>query len=78
MTERGREILEQIRRLPEGERAQLVAEILATYETPDEEALDPTWIREIERRLDGYLTGKHEATPWEKVRDEVLAKHRKQ
>ena len=49
MTERTKQLLEEIRRLPRSERDALIAEIVELAD-PVELECDPAWLAEIERR----------------------------
>lgn len=73
MTERTKQILIEVMKLPEAERAELAAEIMATLDEPDvDTSVETAWAAEIERRIEGYLSGKDKATPWAEVRAEAL------
>lgn len=73
MTERTKQILNEVMKLPEAERAELAAEIMATLDEPDvDTSVETAWAAEIERRIEGYLSGKDKATPWAEVRAEAL------
>lgn len=74
MTERTKQILLEVMKLPEAERAELAAEIMATLDEcgTDTSEIETAWATEIERRIEGYLSGKDKATPWTEVRAEAL------
>lgn len=81
MTKRARELLSEVLRLPPDERAEVAAEIVASLHgegAEDQADVDAAWAEEIERRLEGYLTGKDTAVPWEDVMAEALRRLRKE
>lgn len=49
MTERTRQLIAEVLKLPPAERATLLAEVAASMD-PAEGAFDPEWLAEIERR----------------------------
>ncbi|RPJ86559.1 MAG: addiction module protein [Acidobacteria bacterium] len=65
-----RQILEEARRLEPVERAELLEQLFATFETTDP-AVDAVWASEVEDRLAAYRAGKIEATPFDEVLDRV-------
>lgn len=78
MTDRTRQLLAEILELPDAERAELAAEIMATLDhdvAPGGE-VETAWASEVERRIEGYLSGKDQAIPWEEVRAEALRRLR--
>lgn len=74
MTERTKQLLEEVLKLPDAERAEFAAELMAALRHEDVEAseIEAAWAAEIERRIEGYLSGKDKATPWADVRAEAL------
>ena len=71
MTERARTLLEEAKRLPEGERADLAAELLATLDGDAEIDVEAAWAGEIERRARRAISGETAGEPWEAVRDRI-------
>lgn len=70
-------MLDEVLQLPAPERAELVAEVLASLDeeadTPD---LSPAWRAEIERRVRRVLAGEAQGAPWEEVRARIEARLR--
>lgn len=74
MTESTRTLLRDALALPEGERADLVAELLVSLEpaTPDDPAVvQASWAREIECRAHRVLAGESSGQDWAQVRERV-------
>jgi putative addiction module component (TIGR02574 family) len=70
------EILEELRRMPEAERRELVETIGLEFGDFDDE-LTPEQIVELDRRAEDALKNPGRGTPWEELRDEMLLKYRK-
>lgn len=64
------QILEEIRRLPEGERRELVERIEDEFVDFDDE-LTPEQISELERRAEEFRKNPQRGIPWEQVREEA-------
>jgi putative addiction module component (TIGR02574 family) len=64
------EILEELRRMPESERRELVETIELEFGAPDTE-LTPEQIAELERRAEDLRKNPETGIPWEKVRAEA-------
>ena len=58
MSPAGEELLEQAIRLPPTERAELVGQLLTTFEFPDRGKLDAIWAEEVEDRIRAFKEGK--------------------
>lgn len=69
------EILEEMRRMPEAERRELVATIGLEFGPFDDE-LTAEQKAELDRRADDALKNPGRGTPWEKLRDETLARYK--
>ena len=64
------EILEELRRMPEPERRELVETIDLEFGDGNDE-LTPEQIAELERRADELRKNPRSGTPWEQVRTEA-------
>ena len=74
MTELGRTVLAEALDLPETERADLAAELLASLHQPDEmtaDELEQVWTDEIQRRVDRVRSGESHTVAWSEVRAEA-------
>jgi putative addiction module component (TIGR02574 family) len=60
-------ILKEALALPPQERAELVEQLLATFQSPPNPRIDELWAREAEDRLDAYDRGELKAIPAEEV-----------
>lgn len=67
------ELLAGALNLPPDERAQLIEELLASFEVPDRERLDALCGEECESRIDAYERGELLATPLESVFEKINA-----
>ena len=72
MTERVKNLTDEIRKLTADERSELLDALLAGLAAPDA-AIDRAWTEEAEGRVDAYLRGETTA----RDAGEVLAKHLK-
>ena len=61
------QILREALALPPQERAELVDQLLATFQSPPDPHIDEMWAREAEDRLDAYDRGELKAVPAEEV-----------
>jgi len=61
MSEHGRRILSDALELPPVERAELVEEIMSSFDFPARAEVDALWAREAEDRIDAYDKGKLKA-----------------
>jgi len=65
------DILAEAMNLPPIERAQLVEELLSSFDLPERERLDGLWGAECESRIVGYDSGELAATPLESVFEKI-------
>ncbi len=70
MTSRAQELLREALALPAQERAEVVVQLLASFDdaTEPNEAVEAEWAAEIERRADRVLAGKSDGRSWQDVR----------
>ncbi|HEX7773210.1 MAG TPA: addiction module protein [Pyrinomonadaceae bacterium] len=71
MSATGEQILRQALALPLEERAELIEQLLATFQGPTDPSLDQLWIAEAHDRLDAYDRGEVEAVSVEEVFEEI-------
>jgi putative addiction module component (TIGR02574 family) len=71
MTTESKKVLEKALTLPPIERAELVEQILSSFEFPSREEIDALWAKEAEARIDAYQLKKIRATPASKVFDKI-------
>lgn len=67
MTDQSRPLLTEALSLPPMERAELVEQILASFDFPGRPAIDAAWGAEAEDRLRAYERGDMEPTPGDVV-----------
>ncbi len=61
MNERLQEVLKEVLKLSPTDRAQLVEEVLSSFEFPEREEIDRLWVEEAEDRISAYEEGKLKA-----------------
>jgi len=71
MTVESQQVLRDALDLPPVERAELVEEILASFNFPDRQKIDALWAREAEDRINAYDAGKINTTSAKKVFDRI-------
>jgi len=71
MSATSEQILRQALALPLEERAELIEQLLATFQGPTDPALDALWIAEAHDRQDAYHCGEMEAVSAEEVFEEI-------
>ncbi len=67
MTDRSQQILTQAMSLSPMERAELVEELLATFDFPSRTEIDTGWCAEAEDRLEAFERGDMQAIPADEV-----------
>lgn len=67
MTVQTQQVLEKAIHLPPMERAQLVEQILSSFDFPARDKIDALWAKEAEGRIDAYDQGKIKAIPASQV-----------
>ena len=77
MSANSEQILRDALALPPRERAELVEQLLATFQSPPDPGLDELWAREAESRLDAYDRGELSAVPAEEVFDRIKQQRQK-
>ena len=73
MSERARKLLHDAMDLPVSERAELVADLLASLDGEPEADVEAAWASEIERRAREALANPDDDVAWETVRAELHA-----
>lgn len=71
MSATSEQILQQALALPLEERAELLEQILATFQTPPDPGLDHLWAEEAHDRLDAYDRGELDVVSIDEVFGEV-------
>lgn len=71
MTVEAKKVLEKALTLPPVERAELVEQILSSFEFPSRGDIDSLWAKEAEARINAYDQKKIKATPAGKVFDKI-------
>ena len=66
-----KDVLEQALNLPPVERAELIEQLLESFELPSTEEIDILWAKEVEDRIDAYNQGKIEAISARKIFDKI-------
>lgn len=67
MTPQSQKILREALDLPPTDRAELVEQILASFEFPARQDIDAAWAQEAENRIDAYDRGEIESSPAKEV-----------
>ena len=71
MTTQTQQVLEDAIHLPPVERAELLEQILASFDFPARGEIDDSWAKEAEDRIDAYDRGEVGATPAAKVFEKI-------
>jgi len=67
MTEKTQMLFEEALLLPPIERAELIENLLSSFDFPDRKEIDALWGAEAERRIDAYEKGEAEAVSVDEV-----------
>jgi len=71
MSRQGKQILAEALNLPPIERAEMVEELLSSFEFPSRKTIDELWSQEAESRIDAYERGEITAIPAKKVFEKI-------
>ena len=71
MTPQSQQILREALDLPPADRAELVEQILASFEFPARKEIDAAWAKEAENRIDAYERGEIHSTPASEIFKEI-------
>jgi putative addiction module component (TIGR02574 family) len=71
-------VLSAAHQLPPSERVRLIDTLWDTVPLDAELPLSDEWLAEIERRLEAVDSGAEKTVPWTRVRDEALARLRRE
>ena len=71
MSRQGKQILAEALDLPPIERAEIVEELLSSFEFPSRKTIDELWAQEAESRIDAYERGEITAIPAKEVFENI-------
>lgn len=71
MGDAAKKLLAEALGLPEAERAELAAELLASFDGPADPDVEAAWAVEIDRRAARVLSGESPGIPWEEARERI-------
>jgi len=71
MSKHGKQILAEALKLPPVERAELVENLLSSFEFRSRKTIDALWAQEAENRIDAFERGEIGATPAKEVFGEI-------
>jgi len=74
MSEDTEKILIEALELPPTERAELVDQLLSSFELPSRKKIDDLWAKEVEDRIDAYERGEIISTSAKNVFDKISRK----
>ncbi len=63
MSKLRKQVLEEALKLPPTERAELIENLLTSFEFPSRKTIDDLWTKEVESRIDAFERGEISATP---------------
>jgi len=75
MSEQGKRVLAEALELPPVERAELVEQLLSSFEFPSREKIDALWAKEAESRIDAFERGEIDTISAKEV-FEKIEKHK--
>jgi putative addiction module component (TIGR02574 family) len=65
-------MLEEVRKLPPIERAELIEGLLESFDNEHRKKIDEKWAKEVESRIDAYSAGKIREIPISKVFGRII------
>lgn len=71
MSRQGKQILAEALNLPPIERAEIIEELLSSFEFPSRRTIDELWAQEAENRIDAYERGEITAIPAKEVFEKI-------
>jgi putative addiction module component (TIGR02574 family) len=71
MSRQGKQILAEALNLPPIERAEIVEELLSSFEFRSRKTIDELWAQEAESRIDAYERGEITAIPAKEVFEKI-------
>ena len=71
MTVQTQQVLKKAIHLPPVERAELIEQILSSFDFPARDKIDTLWAKEAEDRIDAYDQGKIKAIPASQVFEKI-------
>ncbi|MBI3601303.1 MAG: addiction module protein [Candidatus Omnitrophica bacterium] len=74
MTTTVKKILKQASILPALDRAELIEELLTSFDFPERQEIDALWAKEVERRLQSFSAGHMKAQPAKQVFEHIQRK----
>ncbi len=74
MSENTEKILAEALELPPIERAELIEQLLSSFEFPSRKSIDALWAEEVEDRIDAHERGELAATSAKNVFDKISRK----
>ncbi len=72
MNQRATVLLQEALQLPEKERGEMAAQLVASLDFLSEDNVEPAWAIEIQKRLEELATGLVKPIPWEDARRMIL------
>jgi len=76
MTRAAETLLQEALALPIGERAEVVAELLASLDGDADEGVESAWTAEIRRRAERVVRGEAKGRPWSEVLEDLERRRR--
>ncbi|MCI0416168.1 addiction module protein [bacterium] len=74
MSQKAEKILSEAIELPPIERAELIEQLLSSFEFPSRKSIDDLWAAEVEDRIDAYEKGQLLSIPAKQVFDRINKK----